>query len=284
MVAPPVTETAPAPAAEKPAKKKKDPFLTTYVAVAVLAGLGSYAYFVESKKPAGGDVKEKEKVFTFDKTKVKEISLTGATETVKLVRQDKGWRLAAPVVADADTSEVDTVLSTLETLEVQDVVDETPAKPADFGLETPKVKALLTTDGVPKPLELWIGNKVKTDPNVYARTGDRPRIFTIPSHAEAPLSRRSFEYRDRSVLHVKRDDVKTLTITGPDGRPAWNDTSRPIAPDRKAIGAAIAVIDQTSRDQNDEATAGSSIRPSAISVPSAWKPATMFSTARPRNR
>ncbi len=33
----------------------KTPFWKTYVAIAVLAGLGAYAFFVESKKPASDD-------------------------------------------------------------------------------------------------------------------------------------------------------------------------------------------------------------------------------------
>ena len=77
--------------------------------------------------------------------------------------------------------------------------------------------------------------------------------------------------------------LATSTMVGPDGRPAWNDSKSPIAPDRNAMGAAMIVIDQTSRAQNDEATAGSSISPSAIKVPSAWKAATMLSTASARN-
>ena len=37
----------------------KSPFWKTYVAIAVLAGLGAYAYFVESKKPVDSETKEK---------------------------------------------------------------------------------------------------------------------------------------------------------------------------------------------------------------------------------
>ena len=55
------------------------------------------------------------------------------------------------------------------------------------------------------------------------------------------------------------------TLLARDGR-KW----RPIAPDRNAMGTAITVIDQTSRAQKEAATAGSSMRPSAIKVPSAW--------------
>src|SRR5215510_13612816 len=88
--------------------------------------------------------------------------------------------------------------------------------------------------------------------------------------------------REPNSSEPRKNRLANNTITGPDGSPAWNDTRRPIAADAKAMGAAIRVIDQTSRDQKEAATAGNRMRPRAISVPSAWKPATMFSTARAR--
>ena len=92
------------------------------------------------------------------------------------------------------------------------------------------------------------------------------------------------EARDPSSSEPRKNRLANSTITGPEGRPAWKDTSKPMSAEAKAIGAATRVIDHTSRAQNEAATAGSRIRPSAIKVPSAWKPATMFSTASERNR
>src|SRR5260221_6454471 len=56
-----------------------------------------------------------------------------------------------------------------------------------------------------------------------------------------------FRSREPNSSEARKHRLAISTITGPDGRPAWNDTRRPIAPERKAIGAAIAVIDQTDR-------------------------------------
>ena len=52
--------------------------------------------------------------------------------------------------------------------------------------------------------------------------------------------------------------------------------------DRKAISTATRIIPDTSSAQKRAATAGSSMMPTAISVPSAWKPATRFSTTSTR--
>ena len=56
---------------------KRPPFLGTYVAVAVLAALGAYIYFVESKREDTAG-KAKEKVFALDKTKVEGLALSAA--------------------------------------------------------------------------------------------------------------------------------------------------------------------------------------------------------------
>ena len=56
---------------------KKTPFWKTWVAVAVCAGLGAYAYFVESKHEDQPE-KPKEKVFALDKSKVKELDVAPA--------------------------------------------------------------------------------------------------------------------------------------------------------------------------------------------------------------
>ena len=96
---------------------KRPPFLATYVAVAVLAALGAYIYFVESKREDKPE-KPKEKVFALDKTKVEGLALSAAgQEEVQLIRDKDGWRMTAPVAVAADAAEADALVSSLETLE-----------------------------------------------------------------------------------------------------------------------------------------------------------------------
>ena len=201
--------------------KIKATFVKTYVAAAVLAGLGAYIYFVESKKPAtieGEGEKKKEKVFTFDKAKAREITLAPKDgEAVHLVKEKDGWRMAAPMTVAADSSEVDTLVMSFEGLERDEVVAESPAKLSDFGLETPRNTVGLLLEGATEPMKLLIGDKTPDSGAVYAKLPSQPRVFTIASYLETPFTKKPFDLRDRSVLHVKRDAVKTLEVTGPDG-------------------------------------------------------------------
>ena len=73
-------------------------------------------------------------------------------------------------------------------------------------------------------------------------------------------------------------------IAGPDARSRWKDATSPIRPDSDATAAATAIMAGSVVAQSRATAAGSIISPTAISVPSAWKPATRFATTRNRNR
>lgn len=217
---------------------KRSPFLKTYLALAVALGLGAYLYFVESKRE-GKDDKPKEKVFAAlkdGKDKVKEVTLARPGETVQLVKGSEGWRLVAPQSVKADASEVDALLSGLESLEVDEVVSEAPGDLAPYGLAQPKTTVTVVREGSSDALRLLLGEKTPDGGGVYAKLPTAQRVFTVASWSTGSLDKKPFDLRDRSLLHVKRDEVKTLEVKAPqesfalarDARGEWAFT-RPVA-------------------------------------------------------
>jgi hypothetical protein len=195
----------------------KTPFWKTYVAIAVLAGLGAYAFFVESKKPAS-DAEAKEKVFALEQANVGELTLARAgEETIRLVREADGWQMRDPKPVTADSSEVESLLSSLETLEIDAVVAEEGAEAAEYGLESPRLSVAAQLEGVTEPLRLEIGDDVPTGGGVYARLSTNPRVFIVPAQIESAFAKRPFDLRDRNILHIERDAVKTVDVVEPDG-------------------------------------------------------------------
>ncbi len=195
----------------------KSTFLKTGLAVAVLAGLAYYAYFVDAKKPASED-KPKQKVFSFDKTKAKELALAPrGGEAVHLVKDGNAWKLTAPVAAPADSGEADAILATLEGLEQDEVVTESAANLADFGLLPPKNEVTVTLDGGKDKVALQLGENAPGGSGMYAKLPGSPRVFTVASWLDSSLQKKPFDLRDRDLLHVKRDAVRTLEIAGPEG-------------------------------------------------------------------
>ncbi len=197
----------------------KTTFVKTYVAVALVAGLGAYIYFVDSKKPASSETeKKKEKVFTFDKSKVKEITLAPKDgEAVTVVKDGQGWKLTSPLAAPADGSAVDGLVSGFDGLEVDEVVAESPSSLADFGLDAPQRTVGVLLQGATEPLKLLLGNKTPDGSSIYAKLPSKPRVFIIASYLATPFDKKPFDLRDRDLLHVKRDAIRTLEIAGPEG-------------------------------------------------------------------
>jgi hypothetical protein len=197
---------------------KKTPFWKTWVAVAVCAGLGAYAYFVESKREDKPE-KPKEKVFALDKSKVKELEVAASgSPAIHLTREGDGWRLTAPAPpVAADAGAADSLVTTLETLEVQEVVTESPGALAEFGLDPPRTAVSVLLQGASEPLKLLVGDKSPDGGALYAKVPTRARVFTVPAYVESSFNKKPFDLRDRDVLHVKRDAVRTLEVQGPEG-------------------------------------------------------------------
>lgn len=196
---------------------KRPPFLGTYVMVALAAAFVGYLAFVESKREKTDD-KPKEKVFAAlkdGKEKVKEVTLARASETIQLVKGSEGWRMVAPQSVKADAGEVDTLLSSLESLEIDEVVSEAPRDLAAYGLAQPGATLTIVREGSTDALRLLLGEKTPAGGGVYAKLPTATRVFTIPSWSASALEKKPFDLRDRSLLHVKRDEVKTLEVTGP---------------------------------------------------------------------
>lgn len=194
-------------------------FWKTYLVLAVAAGLGAYVYLVEMKREdAGKDGKPKEKVLAFDKAKARALTLEArGAEAVRVEKQAEAWRLTAPVAVPADGAEVDGILSTLAGLEMDEVVLEAPKDLAEFGLLPPRRTVTVLLEGAKEPAQLLLGEKTPDGNALYAKVPARPRVFTIPSYLEGTVDKKPFDLRDRSVLHVQRDAVRTLEITGPEG-------------------------------------------------------------------
>jgi hypothetical protein len=193
-------------------------FWKTGVALVLLAALGSYLWFVERKKeikPEGE--RDKVPVLAVDKAKAKEIEITSGGETLKVAKDGAGWKVVRPFQAPADASAVDSILASLEKVEADEVVVEKAASLADYGLDKPSRTVSVSVEGAASPLALHFGAKSPDGASLYASQPGSARVYLLPSWIEGSFDKKPFDLRDRDLLHVKRDDVRQLEVTGPEG-------------------------------------------------------------------
>ncbi len=180
-------------------------------------GLGAYIYFVEMKRdPAADATAKKDKVFTTDSSTFDEIEIRAAAGDVTSLKKVNGlWEIVRPEPLTADSSEIGSVLSTLDTLEIQRVIDENPGDPKEFGLAPARISIAFKAAGDAAMKRLEIGRKTPTGSDLYARVEGQPRVFLISAYLEDSLNKTTFGLRDKTALKFDRDGADALTIDVP---------------------------------------------------------------------
>ena len=192
---------------------------STIALVVVLAGLGAYIYFVDSKRPAGTSgpdgtaVESKEKVFTVEADKVEEVRVTADKETTLLKKTDGTWRILEPVQVDADQTEASGLTTSLTGIETGRVVEENAADLARYGLADPKIKIAFKAQGGGAG-EIHLGDKTATNTDMYAVKAGEKRVFLVPTFQETSFNKKPFDLRDKRILTIKRDDIDLLDVSG----------------------------------------------------------------------
>ena len=177
-------------------------------------GLGAYIYFVElEREPADSVSAKKEKVFTVDSATLEEIEVRAASgETTTLKKVNGLWEIMSPERVPTDSTEIGSLLSTIDTLEIQRVIEENPASPADFGLAPARFSVAFKAAGDPAMKRLEVGRKTPTGGDLYARVEGQPRVFLISAFLEDSINKTPFGLRDKTALKFERDAIDALTL------------------------------------------------------------------------
>jgi hypothetical protein len=182
--------------------------------VVVLAGLGAYIYFVDSKKSAdAGEVKEKA-FGELSPADIEEIQLgLPDAKPAKLVKTNGAWRRVEPTAADADANEVQSLVTSVSSLDIQRVVDEKGGDLAQYGLAPAQIDLSFKVKGQAAPKHILFGSKTSTGGDIYAKLADSPRVFLVAAFLESSLRKDPFSLRDKAILKVDRMKVDGFTVT-----------------------------------------------------------------------
>lgn len=186
---------------------------STLALVAVLAGLGGYIYFVDSKRPASSgadDAAPKTKVFSVETEKIDELKITAAGETSVLKKSGEGWKMIQPSETDADAAEVMSVAQAISNIERSRTIDENPADLKEYGLAAPVVSVEFKAGNTSGSIVL--GDKTPTLGDMYALKGGDKKVFLVPAFQETTFTKKPFDLRDKKILKFDREKADGLSM------------------------------------------------------------------------
>lgn len=150
---------------------------------------------------------------SWKRDEVIEIELDTAKENTVLKKDDKGgWTLARENLP-AESNEANKTLSALVDLRAQTISSDKPTNLSGYGLSQPAVKATLAKkDGT--RFKVLVG---QTKDKFYAKREDKPTVYEIAKTSVDPLLRPSSAYKDLSLAHFNRFDVKHIKVEKGEG-------------------------------------------------------------------
>ena len=191
---------------------------STLALIAVLAGLGSYIYFVTWKQDADSSASKAEKVFVgAGADKISDLTVRSESGDVTTVKKDgDAWQIVSPFTARASDADIAAVNGAIAQLEIGKIIDENPSNLKEYGLETPKLQVeFKSSDG--KSGKILVGEKNATGSNLYAKRNDEKRVFLIPQYQEASLNKSAFDLRDKAIMSLQHDKIDGVEVVA-DGK------------------------------------------------------------------
>ena len=185
---------------------------STALLIIVLGALVGYLYYLD--RDGAPDPDAREKVFAeVAADDIEEVQIAKADGVpARLQKMDGTWRLLEPVQADADSTELSSIVNSLAAIDIQRVVDENAADVAQYGLQPAHVTVSFRAKGETEPRRLLIGEKTPAGGDVYAMQPDSKRVFLVSSFLETTVNKDAFALRDKRVLKFDRDKADGLEL------------------------------------------------------------------------
>ncbi len=158
------------------------------------------------------DLKEwrSKSVLDFDQDKVGVFEIRSATQTVRVAREGKGWKVEEPFQDVADDQTVSSLLSGVKYSRIDRFVAENDQDLAGYGLDKPAYTLRLREQGEEAWKVLEIGKQIND--GYYARNPDRPLIFSVRKDLVEKLAVNPDDLRDRSVVNVSQDELQRFQL------------------------------------------------------------------------
>jgi hypothetical protein len=171
-----------------------------------------YAVYESKREPAETD--KKDKVFKVEADKIEELTVKSESgEQTTLRKAGTDWQIVQPIAARSDGAEVTGITTGLAGLEQQRLIDENPSDLAEYGLAPARMDVAFKAGG--QEQRLLVGRKTPPGTDLYAKLGNEKKVFLIPSYLDATFNKKTFDFRDKTVLTLDRDKIDRFGIVTP---------------------------------------------------------------------
>lgn len=137
-------------------------------------------------------------------------SLKGNFRRVGLVRDGSKWKFETPIVANADSNEVDAFLGEICHMSAKGFSNDAAA---EAGFEISALPTTITIEGTNRRQVLMLGGKTKDGTHIYARLEDNPTIFTVDASVLKSLADVQTTLRDKSIMNFDIEKINNIDIS-----------------------------------------------------------------------
>lgn len=200
----------------------------------LLAGLGAYLYLVELPGQQREEESEaqKSKLLSFDEKAITSLTVTSDHGVIELkTGEARNWQMTAPVQAEADSREVQSMIRALVLGKVSRVIEASPESSPEslrpFGLEKPPVTVIVST---PDQQETFaIGDVGPLSSTLYVMRGSDKQVLLTDLAVKDFLNKTVMTFRRKEILPFEHAQADRLRLTYPpteivlylmDGKPA----------------------------------------------------------------
>jgi hypothetical protein len=151
-------------------------------------------------------------IVTMDRSKVDGIDVALASGAFELAKKDSTWSMVKPIVARADASAADGLVTSVESLQMKSIVgpSATPEELKRYGLDKPA--AVVNLHSGSERTSVAVGGPAGDD-TVYVKDVTRPDIFTIQKSAADDLTKKADDYRRKDMFDMRAFTATRIEVT-----------------------------------------------------------------------
>lgn len=191
-------------------RKRKKPFIWTYVVVVLAVLLGAYVYSTRPEKDTESKV-----LVALSENELKQLVVDKSDESIVLEKAEDDWKIVIGSRRfDTDTVAVNDMLSSLSNLEFTREVASgvSDADLGQYGLDSPEVAVLASTED--STIEIKFGDRTPVGSDRYVAVSSLPgQVFTVASNHYNVFNRKRDDVRNKNVVSVATHELAEIAVT-----------------------------------------------------------------------